>query len=409
MRKTDVCILGAGIVGVSAALQLQARGRSVSIVERRDGAGLETSFGNAGLIERSSIKPYFFPRDPARLLKYAFNLLPEAHYHLSALPAVGPWLVKYYLGSGPERAAHSFAAFRPLIENSLSEHAPLIAAAGAERLVRHDGWLKIFRHARSFDVGAAEADRMRAFGLAIDALDPAGVAALEPALAPVAGGLHFRDTAAIVDPGALSKAYADLFTARGGVFLSGDARTLQADADGWRVETAEGPLACRDAVVALGPWSDVIFGALGYRMPLAVKRGYHMHYRLQGNAVLHRPVLDTESAFLLAPMRAGALLLSQLLLFLPVITIGFGWLYWRLDSGARRRGRAHIQFSDAGETIGRFDYFHAAGLTLLSFEPGDLSARTRLMKSLFLLHGLVMMDLVALTLSRAIGLASGQG
>jgi len=112
---------------------------------------------------------------------------------------------------------------------------------------------------------------------------------------------------------------------------------------------------------------------------------------------------------LLAPMRAGALLLSQLLLFLPVITIGFGWLYWRLDSGARRRGRAHIQFSDAGETIGRFDYFHAAGLTLLSFEPGDLSARTRLMKSLFLLHGLVMMDLVALTLSRAIGLASGQG
>ena len=307
MRKTDVCILGAGIVGVSAALQLQARGRSVAIVERRDGAGLETSFGNAGLIERSSIKPYFFPRDPARLLKYAFNLLPEAHYHLSALPAVGPWLVKYYLGSGPERAAHSFAAFRPLIENSLSEHAPLIAAAGAERLVRHDGWLKIFRHARSFDVGAAEADRMRAFGLAIDALDPAGVAALEPALAPVAGGLHFRDTAAIVDPGALSKAYADLFTARGGVFLSGDARTLQADADGWRVETAEGPLACRDAVVALGPWSDVIFGALGYRMPLAVKRGYHMHYAPAPapEATLHRPTLDADNGFLLAPMARG--------------------------------------------------------------------------------------------------------
>ena len=89
MRKMDVCILGAGIVGVSTALQLQARGRSVAIVERRAGAGLETSFGNAGLIERSSIKPYFFPRDPARLLKYAFNLLPEAHYHLSALPEVG--------------------------------------------------------------------------------------------------------------------------------------------------------------------------------------------------------------------------------------------------------------------------------------------------------------------------------
>lgn len=305
MRKTDVCILGAGIVGVSTALQLQARGRSVAIVERRAGAGLETSFGNAGLIERSSIKPYFFPRDPARLLKYAFNLLPEAHYHLSALPEVGPWLAKYYLGSGPERAARSFAAFRPLIENSLSEHAPLIAAAGAERLVRHEGWLKIFRFPRSFDVGVAEADRMRAFGLAIDALDPAGVAALEPGLAPVAGGLHFRDTAAIVDPGALSKAYADLFVARGGAFLSGDARTLQTDADGWRVETTEGPLACRDAVVALGPWSDAIFRPLGYRIPLAVKRGYHMHFAPAPEATLRRPTLDADNGFLLAPMARG--------------------------------------------------------------------------------------------------------
>lgn len=112
---------------------------------------------------------------------------------------------------------------------------------------------------------------------------------------------------------------------------------------------------------------------------------------------------------LLSPMRAGALLLSQLLLFLPVITIAFGWLYWRLDSGARRCGRSHIRFSDAGDTISRFDSFHLAVTMLLSFEPSGATASTRLMKTLFLLHGLVMLDLVALTLSRAIGLASGQG
>lgn len=35
----------------------------------------------------------------------------------------------------------------------------------------------------------------------------------------------------------------------------------------------------------------------------------------------------------LAPMRAGALLLSQLVLFLPVITGAFGWLSRRLDHG----------------------------------------------------------------------------
>ena len=112
---------------------------------------------------------------------------------------------------------------------------------------------------------------------------------------------------------------------------------------------------------------------------------------------------------LLAPMRAGALLLSQLVLFLPVITVAFGWLYWRLDHGARRCGRSHIQFSDAGETVTRFDYFHLAVTMLLSFEPSGATASTRLMKTLFLVHGVVMLDLVALTLSRAIGLASGGG
>jgi D-amino-acid dehydrogenase len=58
--KADVAVLGAGIVGVSIALHLQARGRSVALFDRR-GAGEETSYGNAGLIERASVTPYAFP------------------------------------------------------------------------------------------------------------------------------------------------------------------------------------------------------------------------------------------------------------------------------------------------------------------------------------------------------------
>ncbi len=90
MLSADVVVLGAGMVGVSAALHLQARGRDVAIVDRHGAAGLETSFGNAGLIERSSLFPYLFPRDPRRLALYALNLLPEAHYHVSAIPEFGP-------------------------------------------------------------------------------------------------------------------------------------------------------------------------------------------------------------------------------------------------------------------------------------------------------------------------------
>jgi len=111
---------------------------------------------------------------------------------------------------------------------------------------------------------------------------------------------------------------------------------------------------------------------------------------------------------LLAPLKAGELLLAQLVSFLPVITVAFGWLYWRLDSGARQQGRSHLRFHDPGDEAAPrfFEYVHAAAITLLQFDPTVASPRSRLMKGLFVLHGLMMMDLVALTLSRAIGLAS---
>src|SRR6202012_6024758 len=44
---------------------------------------------------------------------------------------------------------------------------------------------------------------------------------------------------------------------------------------------------------------------LGIKLPLAVKRGYHRHYRPQGNAGLSRPVLDADMGYCLAPMEQG--------------------------------------------------------------------------------------------------------
>jgi len=69
-------VLGAGIVGVSTALHLQARGRQVVLIDR-DEPGSGTSHGNAGLIERSSVIPYAFPRQFGALLRYGLNRQPD--------------------------------------------------------------------------------------------------------------------------------------------------------------------------------------------------------------------------------------------------------------------------------------------------------------------------------------------
>ncbi|CAJ0891347.1 D-amino-acid dehydrogenase [freshwater sediment metagenome] len=310
MKSADVIVLGAGMVGVSAALHLQARGRDVVLIDRR-GAGLETSFGNAGLIERSSIFPYLFPRDPVRLIRYALNLLPEAHYHLGALPSVGPWLMRYWRESAPERVRKNIEARRPLIEHSLIEHEALIQQAGCGTLLRRTGWIKLFRRQETLAAGVADAERLRAYDLNIDILTSKDVVAREPNLATVAGAVHYLDTAFINDPGALAKAYADLFLSRGGRFIAADALTLEQEPDGrWSVLTPEGRIAAPATVLALGPWSDVIYRRYGYDMPLGFKRGYHMHYAPQSGAKLNHPILDADNGYLLAPMTRGVRLTS---------------------------------------------------------------------------------------------------
>jgi D-amino-acid dehydrogenase len=310
--KADIVVLGAGMVGVGAALHLQKRGRNVMLIDEHGTAGDETSYGNAGIIECASVFPYMFPRDLRKILRYATNRAPEARYSLADLPAVLPWLMRYYLASAPDRALRGAMAVLPLIRQSLVEHEALVAEAGASDLLKPIGWIKLFRSPATLDGALRELERAKAYGVEGEVLDQKAIAQREPNLSgEFAGAIHFPAPGFVPDPGGLAKAYALLFRRKGGRFLSGDARTLQQTSDGrWRVATEEGPVTAREVVVALGPWSDLVFAPLGYAIPFAVKRGYHLHLAARGNAVLNHPVLDSDQGFLLAPMNRGIRLTS---------------------------------------------------------------------------------------------------
>jgi D-amino-acid dehydrogenase len=299
----DAVVLGAGIVGISVAVHLQKRGRSTVLVDRR-GAAEETSYGNAGLVQREGVYPYGFPHDFGALFRYSFNRTIDAYYHPSAIPRLAPFLWKYWHYSRPRRHARIARTYARLIEHCLEEHRALMREAGAENLARPTGWMKVFRTARERDKRFAEAERWKQeFGLNYRTLDAAALQAEEPHLAPVlCGALHWVDPLAVIDPQGLALAYLALFERLGGRFVQGNAASLE---EGWKVRTVDGFVQARDVVVALGPWANVVTRRLGYDLPLAVKRGYHMHYRAAGRAVLNHPVLDHERGYFLAPMSRG--------------------------------------------------------------------------------------------------------
>ena len=307
MIRTDVIVLGTGIVGTSAALHLQKRGRSVALVDRR-GVAEETSYGNTGIIQREGVVPYPFPHDLLLMGKYALNLLPEANLHWSALPSIAPWLFRYWRASTPARIAATARAMRPLIERCITEHEALMQEAGIANVLRRTGYLKVYRSAQALAAAHAKDEHDHAaYGVKFEAADGGVLSALEPHLngGALVGGTLMPEPASVADPAGVVRAYAGLLEERGGRVVRGDAQTLQRVGGVWSVVTGEGPVEAPVAVVAMGPWSDDAFRRLGYRFPLGVKRGYHMHFKPVGNATLSRPVIDAENGYVLTAMVRG--------------------------------------------------------------------------------------------------------
>jgi D-amino-acid dehydrogenase len=301
---SSIIVLGAGMVGTCTALHLQQRGFDVALVDRR-APGQETSFGNAGLIQREAVEPYAFPREPGFLLNAAIGRGAEVHWHARGLWQMAGSLLRYLRHSHPTAHAQATEAYSRLIAHATDEHDLLVTAAGAQGLVARKGLRFVFRTPQAFDEAVQRAmDLHERFGVRYQAENKAQLARAEPALRlPLAGAVHWLDPWAVNDPGALVRCYADLFVARGGRVLTGDAASLQSQGAGWSVQTNEGRIQAAQAVLALGPWADGLIRTLGYRFPLFIKRGYHQHYR--SAAPLQQPLLDAERGYVLAPMQRG--------------------------------------------------------------------------------------------------------
>ena len=252
MARIDAIVLGAGIVGTSVGLHLAKRGLAVALVDRR-APGEETSYGNAGVIEGNTVFPPAFPSDPIALLRIALKRAPEANYHLTFLPQVAPWLLEFRAASRPQQLLETARLMRPLFARAVAEHETLLAEAGAARLLRKQGWLKLYRSERAFAALKGELALAQDFGIPFRALDTDAARELEPSLAPVfRHAVHWQGVASVTDPLAVTQAYAARFAALGGVVVRGNARSLHRANGHWRVETAEGPLDAAEAVVEIG-------------------------------------------------------------------------------------------------------------------------------------------------------------
>ena len=303
-RAVDVVVLGAGIVGVSAAYAARQRGLSVLLVDRREPGG-ETSYGNAGILSSGSISPLNNPSLWSALPKYMTNRHPALRWNMGWSVRNADWVIRFLANTAASRLRPRATALHGLIGASLKLHREWIVKADAAQRIRETGWLKAWR---SDAVGTAKAEQafLAEYGIASQLLDRQAISALEPSILPVYKvGLLHTQTASVDSPGAVVKAYARMFAGSGGEIRKEDITAIVPDGEGWRVVLADGAISTRHVVVALGPWSAEILQPLGYRVPLAFERGYHREFKPNPARSLLRPIHDAEGSFLMTPMENG--------------------------------------------------------------------------------------------------------
>src|ERR1700675_2269344 len=277
-NHVDVVVLGAGIVGVSAAYAARQRGLSVVLVDRRE-PGSETSYGNAGILSSGSILPLNKPSLWNALPVYLTNRHAALRWDPTWSLRNIDWIARFLANATNSHVRPRATALHGLIGASLKLHREWIVQAGAAQRIRETGWLKAWR---SDAVGAAKEEQafLAEYGIASQLLDRQAISALEPNIVPVYKiGLLHTQTASVDSPGGVVKAYARMFGGLGGEIRQSDIKAIVPDGDGWRVLLANDAISARHVVVALGPWSPDLLRPLGYRVPMAFERGYHREFK----------------------------------------------------------------------------------------------------------------------------------
>lgn len=298
-------VVGAGIVGICCALELQRRGWRVSLLDRQAPAQA-CSYGNAGILAAQGVVPMALPGLAAEVPHLLLRRDGPLALRLRSLPHTLPWLLRLRRAATLAQARHGSAAMKALYGSTLQRHRALAVEAGVPELVCERAGLYVHPDPAGIDIvqGLAWVLRREA-GAQIEWLDAGALREAEPALSPaLAGGVRMQPMGFTPHPLRLAEAYAALFVARGGTVRRAEVRALQPDGGGVVVHTGAERIQGDAAVVATGAWSAALLRPLGLRLPLVAERGYHLTVADPGVALRH-VVTELAAHVAVTPMEMG--------------------------------------------------------------------------------------------------------
>ncbi|MBY4677740.1 NAD(P)/FAD-dependent oxidoreductase [Marinobacterium arenosum] len=304
-QAPDITVLGAGIIGISCAVQLQAKGLKVAVIDRV-APGDATSHGNAGVFAVCGCIPVATPG----FLWTVPKLLLDPHGPLSLpagyLPQLAGWGTRFALNTRMKRFEHISSALNPLLQNATELHLAQARMAGADAYAKASPYFYLYKDEAAFQNDKLAWQRRRHFGIEYDILRGDEIRQREASISP-----EFNYVVALKhhgfspNPGKLVKALADHFVRQGGEFITGEVVKFNfRDNQPSEVVTDRGIYPLDKVVLAGGAWSAKLAAQLGHEVPLESERGYHIELPKPG-IELATPIMFSAGKLVATPMENG--------------------------------------------------------------------------------------------------------
>jgi len=302
-----ILVLGAGVVGVASAWYLAAAGHEVTVIERRNAAGLETSFANGGQIAAGHAEPWAKPEVVPKILRWLGREDAPLLFRPRASWAQWAWGAQFLYECLPGRFERHSRTLASLAGYSRE----CLRALRAELGLRYDhlerGILQFATHQRDLEAMSRHAEATRQ-----QIKSASECLAVEPALRysndPVVGGIYNPDDES-GDAWRFTQELARIAASRGVAFrFDADIEAIEAESDSVRGIRLKGaPSATADAyVVSLGSYSPLLLAALRVRIPVYPLKGYSITLPLGPAEQGAAPTVSlTDEAFKIVISRLG--------------------------------------------------------------------------------------------------------
>lgn len=303
-----VLVIGCGLIGITSAYFLRQRGHEVTVIDREEGAGLETSFANGALLTPSMAEPWNAPGCWRVLLASLIRSDAALQLRLRTLPTLANWGLGFLRNSRPTAFARNTLNNLRLALYSREEMHSLRRRTGIEYGRSARGTLRLFRDNADLDQAAAAANRWSSEGVIFRILSNAETLQFEPTLVPIAkqlaGAIHY-ETDETGDAYQFCVTLADLARQQGVEFFfrtevsSLETRCGQVTA----VMSGQKRFVADRYIVATGSYSAPLLRRIGIRLAVQPAKGYSLTFDHPPVAAsLRMPIVDDHHHAVVVPL-----------------------------------------------------------------------------------------------------------